>query len=59
MSMLAHGFVDTDGRRGFSLDDSDAVSYSVMRIRRSTRWGSVILAVVLLLALVAGIIVAT
>ena len=58
MSMLAQGFVDTDSRRDFSLDDSDAVSYSVMRIRRPTRWGSVILGIVLLLALVAGILVA-
>ena len=50
MSMLAHGFLDTDSRRHFSLDDSDAVNYSVMRIRRPTRSGYENLGIVLLLA---------
>ena len=33
MSMLAHGFVDDSDRSGFKLDDSDPMSYSVVRMR--------------------------
>ena len=33
MSMLAHGFVDQSESREFMLDESDPMSYSVVRIR--------------------------
>lgn len=33
MSMLAHGFVDDSDRSGFKLDESDPMSYSVVRMR--------------------------
>jgi len=33
MSMLAHGFVDDSDSSDFSLDESDPMSYSVVRIR--------------------------
>lgn len=31
MSMLAHGFVDDDGGKGFDFDESDPITYAVMR----------------------------
>jgi hypothetical protein len=33
MSMLAHGFVDQPDSAEFMLDESDPMSYSVVRIR--------------------------
>lgn len=33
MSMLAHGFVEESERGEFALDDSDPVTYSVVRLR--------------------------
>jgi len=33
MSMLAHGFVDQEESTEFMLDESDPMSYSVVRIR--------------------------
>ena len=33
MSMLAHGFVDTSGDDSFELDETDPMTYSVVRLR--------------------------
>jgi hypothetical protein len=36
MSMLSHGFVDPSNNNDFELDESDSLSYSVIRIRNRT-----------------------
>ena len=55
MSMLAHGFVDDSSSSEFKLDESDPMSYSVVRIRSQT---SPIAAGITALVLVVAIIVA-
>jgi hypothetical protein len=43
MSMLAHGFVDRASHNEFELDESDPVTYGVVRLprrRRKSRWMS-------------------
>ena len=39
MSMLAHGFVDDSQRPEFTLDESDPMSYGVVRWRMTRRRG--------------------
>lgn len=36
MSMLAHGFVDDENSTEFKLDESEPMSYSVVRTRSQT-----------------------
>lgn len=53
--MLAHGFVDDSNSSDFKLDESDPMSYSVVRIRSQT---APIVAAITALVLVITIMIA-
>ncbi len=60
MSMLAHGFVDSGSDDEFALDETDPMSYSVVRIRKApVTVASVIAAVILLLLIGAVVLLAS
>lgn len=57
MSMLAHGFVDDSNSSDFILDESDPMSYSVVRMRSQTTPIALrISAIVLLIAIVIAVV---
>jgi hypothetical protein len=57
MSMLAHGFVDQPGSPEFMLDESDPMSYSVVRIRRGqVQWAWLLGAIFLVVGVVVTVV---
>jgi hypothetical protein len=57
MSMLAHGLVDDSNSSDFSLDESEPLSYSVVRIRNQTAPIAVgIAALVLIVVIVIAVV---
>ena len=58
--MLAHGFVDTDNGDTFELDDTDPVTYGVVRLRgQPLTVAAVVALAALIIAVVTLIIIAT
>ena len=56
MSMLAHGFVDDSDSPEFSLDETDPMSYSVVRMRNQTApIAAVVMGLVVILIVIAAI----
>ena len=57
MSMLAHGFVDDSNSSDFKLDESDPMSYSVVRIRsQAAPVAAAITALVLVIAIMIAVV---
>ena len=54
MSMLAHGFVDQSKSSEFMLDESDPMTYSVVRIRGGQMHAAWLLGAIFLVAGVVG-----
>ena len=54
--MLAHGFVDRQHHEDFTLDESDPMSYSVVRLHAGRASLTSIGAVVLVLAVAAAVL---
>jgi hypothetical protein len=60
MSMLTHGFVDRPEESDFTVDESDAMSYSVVRVRGGRGYaGLLILAFVIIVAVVGAVVILT
>lgn len=57
MAMLMHGFVDEAGDDGFTTDERDPMSYSVVRLRRDSSVIALVAAMVVLVAIVIAVIV--
>ena len=56
MSMLAHGFIDRDSDDEFTLDETDPMSYSVVRLRKTPVTIASIAALVILILLIAAFV---
>lgn len=56
MSMLAHGFVDHHTDEEFTLDETDPMSYSVVRLRKTPVTVGSVTPVVVLVLLIAAIV---
>ena len=56
MSMLSHGFVDQSDTTDFTLDESDPMSYSVVRIRGGQLRGLLVSGAILLVVAVVVVI---
>ena len=58
LSMLSHGFVDHDDTDDFAMDETEAMTYSVMRPHgRTPPWAYAIAAVILVVAVMVMIVV--
>ena len=57
MSMLTHGFVDRLDEADFTVDESDAMSYSIVRVRGGRGYAALLTFAILLVVAVAGTVV--
>jgi hypothetical protein len=57
MSMLSHGFVDESDKTDFTLDESDPMSYGVVRLRGGQLRGLLLSGAILLVVAVVVVIV--
>jgi hypothetical protein len=58
LAMLGHGFVDDAAGDEFKLDESDAIGYSLLRIRKERLSLRAALLILVMVAVVAGVLIA-